>query len=105
VHRAARVKRATRPHLCFVLCIAPQRCYTARVDDPPRIRVWIRATWRLANGREITRTVKREVVGDPRDEERRAIVLRELLEEVQDAGYALPEGHGALVTVLGAMTD
>jgi hypothetical protein len=80
------------------------------MDDPPRIRVWIRAgalwaAWRLVSDREITRTVKREVAGDPKDEERRAIVLRELLEELQDVGYAFPEGHGALVAVLGAMTD
>jgi hypothetical protein len=77
--------------------VAPTPCSRAGVTH--------RATWRLASGREITRTVKREVEGDPTDEERRAIVLREFLEELQERGNAFPEGHGALLEVLGAMTD
>jgi hypothetical protein len=37
--------------------------------------------------------------------QRRAIVLREILDEVRVAGYVFAEGHGALVEVFGAMTD
>lgn len=74
-------------------------------DTPPTIRVWVRASWRLPSGREITHTVKRQVGGDPEDMERRAIVLREFLDELREVGYAFPEGHGALVEVLGMMTD
>jgi hypothetical protein len=31
-------------------------------------------------------------------------VLRELLDELQEVGYAFPEGRGALVAALGTMT-
>lgn len=75
------------------------------MDDPPRIRVWLRGRWALDDGREITRTAKREVAGEPDDAERRAIVLREFLEEVREIGYDFPEGRGVLVEVLGTMTD
>lgn len=75
------------------------------MDDTPRIRVWIRAVWRLPDGREITRTVKRDVAGDPKDDEHRAILFHELLEELRAVGCDFPEGHGALIEILGTMTD
>lgn len=65
----------------------------------------MRGTWRLGSGREITRTVKREVVGDPHDAERRAVVFHEFMEELQASGHDFPEGRGALVAVLGTLTD
>ncbi len=69
------------------------------------VRVWVRAVWRLPTGREITRTVKREVAGDPEDSERRAVVLREFIDELHEVGYEFREGHGALVSMLGTLTD
>ncbi len=73
-------------------------------DDEARIRCWVRAIWRLPDGHRITRTVRREVPGDPEDEERALVVLHELLEELRAAGYEFPEGHGMLEQVLGATT-
>jgi hypothetical protein len=73
--------------------------------DEQTVRVWVRAVWRLRDGREITRTVKREIEGDPDDGERRAIVLREFVEELQATGCTFREGRGALVQVLGTITD
>jgi len=75
------------------------------LSDEPTVRVWVRAVWRLPTGREITRTVKRVVAGDPEDAERRAIVLREFIEELRATGWEFREVRATLVAVLGTLTD
>jgi len=65
------------------------------------VRVWVRAVWRLPSGREITRTVSREVAREPDDPERALIVLDALIKEVEAVGHPFREGHGRLVEVLG----
>jgi hypothetical protein len=75
------------------------------MDDAPRIRIWIRALWQLTDGRQITRTVKRELVSDPEDGERRAVALYEFLAELRELGHDFAEGHGVLLEELGMLTD
>jgi hypothetical protein len=75
------------------------------MDDAPHIRTWIRARWQFADGRLMTRTVKRAIAGDPEDTERRAVALYELLAELPAIGHDFPEGHGVLIEVLGTITD
>jgi hypothetical protein len=75
------------------------------MTDEGTARVWVRGRWRLPNGREITRTAKREVQTAPDDMEHRLVVLHDFLEELLATGLDLPEGHGEIVEILGTMTD
>jgi hypothetical protein len=75
------------------------------MDDAPHMRIWIRARWQLADGPLITRTVKREIETDPDDAERRAVAVYEFPAELRERGHDFAEGHGALVEVLGMLTD
>jgi len=64
-------------------------------------RLIVRGMFRPSSGKEITRTVIREIGGSVDDEERVALTLHELLEELQAISYPFREGHGRLVRVLG----
>jgi len=68
-------------------------------------RLIVRGMFRLSSGKEITRTVIREVAGNVDDEERVSIALYELPEELQTAGYPFREGRLRLVQVLGTTRD
>jgi hypothetical protein len=71
-------------------------------DHPPStFRVWVRGIWQLPGGRRITRTVSREIVCEPGDEERILIAFDALVEELRAEGHLVPQGRGQLVEVLG----
>jgi hypothetical protein len=67
------------------------------------ITIWARGAFQLTNGRRITRTVRAEVFVEPDDltQERVAIALIELVEELRANGQDFPEGHAMLVEILG----
>lgn len=68
---------------------------------PPSVRVWVRDIWLLPDGRQITRTVSREIACEPGDEERVLIALDALMEELRAEGHMFPQGLARLVEVLG----
>lgn len=71
-------------------------------DHPPSsMRIWVRGIRQLPDGRQITRTVGREVPCEPGDVEHVLIALDALAEELAENGHRFPEGHGWLVEVLG----
>jgi hypothetical protein len=74
-------------------------------NEPRPARIWIRAVFQLADGRTITRTVRRNFILYPGDDERHALVWHELTEELQAPEWDFPEGHGTLVEVLGSLRD
>ena len=57
--------------------------------EPLSFRLIVRGIFQFPDGRRLTRTVTRRVTGDPKDEERLAIVYQELLEELH-SGYPFP---------------
>ena len=69
----------------------------------PSFKLIVRGIFRFPNGRALTRTVTREILGDPTDEERTAIAYQELLEELNTVGYSFREGKGIFVGLLGVM--
>lgn len=69
----------------------------------PSLKLIVRGIFSFSNGKSLTRTVTREILGDPGDEERIAIAYQELLEELH-AGYPFREGKGVLIELLGATT-
>jgi len=79
--------------------------------EPREAKLWIRGVFQLPTGRHAAqrapaRTVRRDFIIQPdEEEERAAIVYDALLEELQTAGYDFAEGHGALVQILGSMSD
>lgn len=70
-------------------------------NDQPTARLWIRGTFLLADGRRITRTVRSHVAIAADDDERKAVLAYELIEELEHAGHGFPEGRGLLVELLG----
>jgi hypothetical protein len=74
-------------------------------NEPRQARIWIRGVYRFDSGKTITRTVRREFVVHPGDDERVEIKYDDLLAEAQSAGWDFPEGHGTLVAFLGVMDD
>jgi hypothetical protein len=72
--------------------------------EPHEARVWIRGVFQLSNGRQITRTVRRDFILQSGDNERPAIVFNALWEELQAVGHDFPEGHGTLVEILGSLS-
>lgn len=72
--------------------------------EPPSFRLIVRGIFQFPKGRRLTRTVTRTVTGDPKDDERVAIVYQELLGELR-AGYAFREGRGVLLEILGSLLD
>jgi hypothetical protein len=79
----------------------PRPFYTV----PPEACVWIRGVFQLPSGRQITRTVHRDFILRPGDDERPAIALNALWEELRTVGHDFSEGHGTLVEILGSMAD
>jgi hypothetical protein len=79
----------------------PRPFYTV----PRDAKVWIRGVFQLPNGRQITRTVRRDFIIQPGDDERPAIMFNDLWEELRTAGHNFAEGHGTLVEILGGMPD
>lgn len=75
------------------------------VPPPPSFRLIVRGIFRLPDGHQITRTVVRDIDGDPAGDERLAIAYQELLEELRATGHAFREGRATLVELLGAMHD
>ncbi len=75
------------------------------MGEPRLLRVWVRGRWQLPDGRVITRTARREVRADRDEAERRLVVLHEFIEELLATGCGFPEGDGALIEILGTMTD
>ncbi len=73
-------------------------------DDRPSVSLWIRGVFLFADGRRITRTVRAAAVIAADDEERKAVLAYELVEELEHAGHAFPEGHALLVELLGVAT-
>jgi hypothetical protein len=73
--------------------------------EPREARVWIRGVFQLPNGCQITRTVRCDFTIQPGDDERPDIVFHDLWEELRTVGHVFPEGHGALVAILGSMAD
>lgn len=73
------------------------------IREPTSINVWARGVFQLASGRQMTRTVRKQVTLDPEDvtRERIAIALAELVDELRGVGHEFPEGHGVLVELLG----
>jgi hypothetical protein len=74
-------------------------------SEPRHAPVWIRGIFLLDNGTTITRTVRRDFVIQPGDDERPALVFHAFLAEIETAGWDFPEGHGTLAQLLGAMHD
>jgi len=73
-------------------------------NDHPSVALWVRGIFRLPNGCLMTRTVRAAVAIAPADEERKAVLAYELIEELQHAGHDFPEGHALLVGCpLGSM--
>ena len=72
-------------------------------NDHPAVALWVRGIFRLPNGRLMTRTVRAAAIAAD-DEERKAVLAYELIEELQHAGHDVPEGHALLVELLGVAT-
>lgn len=72
-------------------------------DEPRTVSIWLRGVFQLTNGRQITRTVRRQVRVEPDDraEECIAIALTELVDELRATGQDFAEGHSTLVQILG----
>ncbi len=73
-------------------------------NDRPSVHLWVRGVFLLDDGHRITRTVRSEVEIASDDQERKAILTYELIEELGHAGHAFPEGRGVLVELLGVAT-
>lgn len=73
-------------------------------NDQPSVTLWVRGVFLLTNGRRVTRTVRSEISIAADDEERKAVLAYELIEELEHAGHDFTEGHGALVELLGIAT-
>lgn len=71
--------------------------------DGPIIRAWVRAAWRLPDGRTVVRTARRDVTGDPEDEGRAIAIVQEFIEELGAEGYLFADGRGTLIEVVGTM--
>jgi hypothetical protein len=71
-------------------------------DEPLALPFWVRGVFRFDDGRELTRTIRSEVVAVPG-----ALTVEHSMERLiavlRDEGYDFPEGHGALVELLGTM--
>ncbi len=59
----------------------------------PTVTLSVRGVFRLANGRMLTRTVRAAATIAADDEERKAMLAYELIEELEHAGHDFPEGH------------
>ncbi len=66
-------------------------------------RSW-RAVFVLPDGKRLTRTVRSDVLLEANDEERKAVLAYEMIEEFENVGHDFPEGRALLVELLGART-
>jgi hypothetical protein len=73
-------------------------------NDQPSVTLWVRGVFRLDTGRMITRTVRAAAAITADDEERKAVLAYELIEELEHAGHDFPEGRAVLVELLGVAT-
>jgi len=73
-------------------------------NDQPSVTLWVRGVFRLGTGRLITRTVRAAAAMAADDEERKAVLAYELIEELEHAGHDFPEGRAVLVELLGVAT-
>ncbi len=73
-------------------------------NDHPSVTLWVRGVFRLADGRRLTRTVRAAAAIAADNEERKAVLAYELVEELEHAGHHFPEGHAVLVELLGVAT-
>ncbi len=73
-------------------------------NDHPSTALWVRGVFRLPSGRMMTRTVRAAAAIAADDEERKAVLAYDLIEELTHAGHDFPEGRALLVELLGVAT-
>ncbi len=73
-------------------------------NDHPSVTLWVRGVFVLPAGKRLTRTVRSDVAIAADDEERKAVLAYEMIEELQHAGHDFPEGRALLVELLGVAT-